>query len=240
MVYTMPRYIQQANIDTPDLHFTWDDWKASELFTYNSDAVAEKLMKLEPRAQVAMGVGIYEWIVWRFRRVTDDPLPYQLAEAAWLGVANPFYMSYVELERREWMGPIRGALWCAVTWMVPMVFYKQKGEEELESGLRYLPRLAVHVLPDPRLFEEWINFASNRLLYLYQAKKNDLFDDLFALDDHDDVVIPREALDPEFEYSPDRAKKLFQKFLKSSAPEKNQVLNTPEQMRTMKEEHTLY
>ena len=239
MVYSMPKYIQTANIDNTELHFTWDDWKVSELFTYDSTAIAEKLLKLEPRAQVAMGVGIYEWIAWRFRKVTDELLPYRLAEAAWLGVSDPFHMAYVELERRSWMGPVRGPLWCAVTWLVPMVFYKQKGEEELESGLRYLPRLAMHVLPDPRPFEEWINFVSNRLLYLYEAKKDDPFDDLFELNDHGGVVVPKEALDPDFEFSPDRSEKLFQKYLQSTDPEKNPIINGPEQMVLMKEEYTL-
>ena len=238
MVYTVPRYIKKANIDTTDLHFTWDDWKASQLFTYNSDEIAGKLLNLVPRAQIAMGIGIYEWIVWRFRKVTDELLPYHLAEAAWLGVANPFHMTYVELERKEWMGPVRGPLWCAVTWMVPMVFHRQMDEGELESGLRYLPRLAMHVLPDARPFEEWIHFVSNRLLYLYKDEEIGPFDDLFDDEDHGGAITPREALDPDFEYNPDRAEQLFQKYLQSTDSEKNTVLNTPEQMKKMEKEYT--
>lgn len=109
-------------------------------------------------------------------------------------------MDYLELDRRGWLGPVRGPLWCATTWLLPMVFFSDEEPEEWRSGLDYLIRLARHVLPFPAPFERWLNASLIRLAGLYPAPPEDLFEDLFG--EHEEErrgpPVPREALDPDF------------------------------------------
>lgn len=230
MPFWKPPQVMKANIDTQDLRFTWDDWKAEDLYEYDSSEIAEKLMRLTIRAQIAVGIGIYEWIMWRLQGSSETDVPKEVAEAAWCGMVDPKYMKYVELPRREWMGPVYGPLWCAVTWMVPMVFYEEMGEDELASGLEYLPRLAIHVVPEPKLFEDWLHKVADRLLQHYEAEEEDPFDDLFGDEDHAGDVVPREALDPDFDFKPEDAESLMQAYLASVDYDANRFLNTPREM----------
>ena len=85
-----------------------------------------------------MGVALYEWTLARFSLVSADPLPSQVAEAAWCATIDARYLKYVELERRKWLGPVRGPLWCAVTWLLPMMSFGDDRPEEVESGLSFL------------------------------------------------------------------------------------------------------
>ncbi len=230
MPFWRPPHILKAKLGSQDLRFTWDDWKAEDLYEYDSSEIAQKLMRLTIRAQIAIGIGIYEWIMWRLQDASETDVPRHLAEAARCGMVDPRYMKYVELPRREWMGPVHGPLWCAVTWMVPMVFHEEMGEVELESGLEYLPSLAMHVVPEPELFENWLHVIADRLLQHYEAEEADPFEDLFGDEDRAGKVVPREALDPDFDFRPEDGDSLMEAYLKSVDHQGNPFLRSPQEM----------
>jgi len=175
----IPDYIARAGIDDTRIRFVWDDTRVSEDFRFVPDPWLARFRSLSVPARVALGIGIYEWIVWRFHGLHRDPLPWQIAEAAWCASVDPARMTYVELDREDWIGPIRGPLWCAATWLLPMVFEGRDIPEELESGESYLLRLCVHVLPDTHAFLRWLEDVVQRLEALFPAQPVDPFEDLF-------------------------------------------------------------
>jgi hypothetical protein len=232
VAYTIPRYIATADIDTRELRFRWDDWKASGDFEYIPDRVVDTLMGVTLRARIAAAIGMYEWIIWRFYSVLDDPTPFLLAEAAWCANVRRDYMEYTELDRYEWLGPVRGPLWCAVTWLLPMIFFSDEDPTESESGLAYLSSLAVHVVPVPTVFEEWLDACTKRLVALYPAPEEDPFEDLFGQREEErrGALVAREVLDPDFDYRPEMARQLMSIYLRDVDHTRNPYLHSPEEM----------
>lgn len=232
MAYPIPPYIAAAGIDDPVLQFKWDDWYPNQDFKYDSGKVVEKLGGVSLRAKIAAAIGTYEWIIWRFRSVSDDPAPFQVAEAAWCANVRTDYMDYFEWGRRDWVGPVRGALWGAATWLASTIFFSDDAPEEWQSGLSYLPRLAMHVLPKPALFERWLDTCIERLTAFYPAAPEDPFDDLFGerQEERRGPLVAREVLDPNFDYKPETAATLVGNFLRTVDHKSNPYLNSPQRM----------
>ena len=232
MAYSIPPHIVAAAVDNRQLLFKWDDWRASQDFEYQADKVLERLARVSLRAKITAAIGMYEWIIWRFRLVSNDATPVQVAEAAWCANVHRGYMVYDEFDRDKWLGPVRGPLWCAMTWLMPMVFLGDDNFDEWESGISYLARLANHVLPNPAVFREWLDSSSDRLLHLYPAQTEDPFEDLFGESEEArrGPLVPREVLATDSEFRTDMTQSLIDRFLRAVDYRSNPFLNSPETM----------
>ena len=235
MIRPAPPYVTSAKVDVPELRFRWDDWLASQVFTYDAAPIVARAQTLTIRAQVAFGIGVYEWVVWRFASVSDDPAPRQVNEAAWCSVADRRYMKDYEFDRRKWLGPVRGPLWCAMTFGMTMMLAGDNDAEGLESGLDYLPRLAMHVLPKPELFESWMSAGLERLERWYTAPPADPFEDPFREREEErrGPLVAPEALDPDRPYDPAEARTLLARRLGEMHPGDNPFLRVPEEMKPL-------
>lgn len=212
-----PSYIPRHVLVDQHLNYRWDDWKASEDFHYNAKPFLAAASEITPRSRMALTLGLYEWIIWRLRFASSDPVPFQIAEAAWCALIDRRYMTYYEFERRAWMGPVRGPLWCAMTWLVPAVLLYEEQPEELESGLSYLMRLAYHIVNDRGALEDWASRTLHRLRSFYLAAPDDPFDDIFGerYEERRGPLLPPEVLDPSFPFSLEMTPDLINKFLRS-------------------------
>ena len=72
-------------------------------------------------------------------------------------------MVWFELDRDEWTGPIRGPLWCAVTWLQPALTRGDEEPEQIADALDYLTRLGLHVVPQPERLAAWLRAVLPRL-----------------------------------------------------------------------------
>lgn len=217
MTLLTPPYITAASIDRPTIRYSWDDWTAKAEEGYDSDWVVKGLAAASWRAQVVVGTGIYEWIVHRFCSHSTDQVPRQILEGAWAATVRREHLNYTEFKRAEWLGPVRGPLWCAMTWVQPMVIAGDDDRKEVESGLAYLPKLAVHVLPEPARFESWLHTAIERVCRFHQAIPEDPLEDLFSerVEERRGPPVAREVLDPDFPYDPSKASDLVAQMLRS-------------------------
>ena len=250
MSYFKPAYIANANIEVPEILYKWDDrvydhlcgWddrKIDELFIYDPGEIVKKIILLSKRAQLAIAISVFEWIAWRlyvFNKM-DCYIPFKIAEAAWCGMVDERYAEYTEFRKEKWMGPVEGPLWCGISWLMPMIHFEEKGVEEFFDGIFNLPRLAMHILPCPEIFENWLYKITDKLLINYKAtkaeyiyKSEELFDDLFSEVDHGGRVVPREALDPDFDFKIRDTKKYISKFLSTIDITDNPSLYSPEEM----------
>lgn len=229
MTYSIPPYIAAAKIDDPVLRYVWDDTRASRDFQYSADWVLEAISPTTLRGKIAIGLGIYEWIACRFKSVNPDPLPFQVVEAGWCANAHRDYMRYFELNRGEWLGPIRGPLWCSTTWLLPTIFFSDEKPAEWQSGVGYLTRMAVHVLPDVTAFENWLKACIARITTLYVPAPVDPFEDLFREREEErrGALISKEALDPQIDYQLEWAPDLIARYIRTADFAGNPFLRKP-------------
>lgn len=219
--------IATSGADDPILRYLWDDTRASEDFRSRADDVLELASKLTLRARIVLGIGLYEWIVFRFSAVSDDPIPQQIAEAAWCACASRENMDYVEFERAEWLGPVRGPLWCATTWLLSMVFFSDEANDEWNAGIDYLVRLARHVIADKAPLETWLDEVLARLQVNHMMQADDPFDDLF--NEHEESrrgpQISRELVDPSQPLNLENTALSIQRLLNCARLERNPFIS---------------
>src|SRR3954452_3183060 len=114
---TLPPWIDFGDGDRRRLNFLWDDARVYKDFTGDATRVLEAATEMSIRARLALLVGVYEWIVWRFDGLHQRTEPAEILEAAWCGTVDPRYLKFFELTREEWVGPVEGPLWCAFTYL---------------------------------------------------------------------------------------------------------------------------
>jgi len=238
MTYILPHYISNQNQPSPVLKYFWDENPISH-FRYDPSELIEKAEKISTRAKIALCIGIYEWIIWRYRRLTDDTNPFQIAEAVWCSNINDLYMIYFELDPKEYLGPIRDPLYMSMMWVGTVHSFTVENENEWKGGLEFFAQLAMHVLPDTKPFETWLETTTDRLLHLYPAPEDDPFEDIF--NDHEEErrgpLIAREAIDPSFDYHPEQAPQLLDQFLRGVDYKNNPFLRSPEELMELGIEH---
>jgi hypothetical protein len=228
MAHTKPTYIDEE-IGVPQLDYIWDDTRTAEDFEHDGEWLLERLQGVYLTGQIALGIGIYEWIVWRFQPLSRDPEPVKLAEAAWCATVHPTYMYYTEFDRHRWMGPIRGPLWCAQTWLVPMALSDGNSIDECEVDFLY--SLAMHVLPTTNAFESWLEGCLKRLISMYEAPEEDIFTGLFRdpIEARGPLVVPQ-LLDLNAHFDPNNAKGYMSQLLAEAFSANNPFLRSPKEM----------
>lgn len=229
MSYQLPKYILKASINTPKIHYEWDDTHPRSAYGTGSEGLITELSTVTPRAKIAMGIGVYEWIVGRFASLSSDLTPFYFAEATWCANVSIHYLDYLELDREYWRGPVRGPLWSAICILNDMIFLYN---EDAEPALRvaWLANLALHVLPTGSLFREWLDYCVAQVRCFYtEPPDKDPFENLFQ-EDFGGPFVPREVLDPLFDFSIDMTDRLIDQFLNHVDYKNNNFLQAPDVM----------
>lgn len=221
MAISRPNYIKPKSLSSYAIGQKWDDMRASDDFEFDTDPFYLRSTKLQFNAQIALGIGIYEWLFWLFSPHISRPEPQQVLEALWCGAYKPEKFTYIEFDRMDWLGNIHGPMWCAMMFASAMVNYRDEDEGEvgLEEGLVYLPRLAVHVLPEETEFLSWLEFSLVKLGKYYTAEPSDPFTNLFGSESSNEPLVPREALDPGIEFDPKNTSSYVSYLLEELTPD---------------------
>ena len=196
MGFQKPDYIKFDELVTSKMDFLWDDLNASDDFTFDSSDIIVSCNKLALTAKLSLGVGIYEWIYWRFAPYLNRKEPEEVLNLLWAGINNPNHFPYIEYERSEWLGPINGPIWCAMMHATSIVGYRKEGIEGVEEGLAYLLSLAVQVLPDSKTFLGWLNTCIIELEKRFPYLATDPFSNLFEESIDKVPIVSRAMLDP--------------------------------------------
>jgi hypothetical protein len=214
------------------LRYAWDDTRASSDFMHDGDWVVQAAARCSLRARMVLCLGLYERIVGRFDGLHDDPLPWLIAQAGWCGAIDPRCLRYFELDRRQWLGAVRGPLWCAATWLRPALADGDRFPAEVDDGLQYLTRLALHVDPEPEALTEWLAAVLARFASAHPAMPQDPFDDLFdrAPGRRRGPLVGRAELDLDSSAGPQDARHFVADLLADVAREPNPFVATPREM----------
>ncbi len=221
MTLPVPTYLERAKVQDRSLRFTWDDQQYERAYTPLDKVERARLERLSQRAILAFAVSCAEWIFHRFRPVSSPPFLDDYVEAMWAAVVDARYANYyLEPRGDEWQGPDRKPI--AVTLMLLAdTTTRVENDDHPDIGALSLANLAAHVMPDPTPFQEWKERVMARLERRFPLNPRDTRGE----------PVPREALDPDFDFQPEMAPALIGAFLKRLDYEANPFLRTPEEMR---------
>jgi hypothetical protein len=188
-----PSYMGDLQQRRLPLRYVWDDTRVSKDFRMDASWVLEAAGRCSVRARMSLCAALFDWVRWRFDGLHSDPAPSWVSQALWCGTLEPGCMPFADWNRQDWLGPVRGPLWCAMTWAWPAVLLGDAQPAELDDGIQYLSRLNAHVQPDPQRFELWLKMVLGQLVQHHPAAVDNPFEDLF---DRFPVARRGELVDP--------------------------------------------
>lgn len=223
MTLAVPNFIEAAKLADNTIRYRWDDWDQEQAEEPIDDQFLARLQGISQRAIFAFTAGTAEWIIHRFVVLSDDPLPHHYLEAAWammidLRYGGATWEGYTN-ESEGWNGPVRRPL--ALTAIRTEYIFEamlEYGNPEISGG--WLTNLAQYVLTNPEPYLKWREQIMKRLESFFPRDPQDPLGD----------VIPREALDPDFDFRPEETEALVNQFLAGLDYESNPFLNSPDKM----------
>src|ERR1019366_2092168 len=226
MTPQIPNYIHASHSQNNIVHYKWDDWNIERTEEPFDEVLYERLIRIGMRANVAFTIGTAEWIVYRYGLLIDDPLPANYLEAGWAQMIDWRYGAYYgwqDLTKEdEWRGPVRGPL--GVTMSRVMYAIQQAEESGGDPSLRatWISSMAQYVIPFPDEYRSWREPILGRLERIYARDPSDPKGE----------VVPREAMDPEYEFRIEQTESLVNGFLAALDYSRNPFLHSPERMLT--------
>jgi len=235
MAYQLQRFAYLGGYDRSGIRYLWSDARASEDFAFpmeEAEAIAARVEAASLRARLALCTALFEVVAVRFEHLDRDPYPSLFLEAAWTSLADRRYAHYDERRRSEWLGPVRGPLWCGFSWLGPALHYSDDSAAEWQSAIVYLVRLAHHVIPATQQLTDWLNGSIDRILEYHPAVVVSPLDDLFGryAEWRRGPYIASACFDLTQPYTPARAHDLMLQHLRSVQWEANPLLKAPQEL----------
>jgi hypothetical protein len=230
MSLAVPHYIVEAAVDVQPMAYEWDDQDPGEAYLAHDERLRHKIKGTAEKGVVALSLGFAEWVAWRLGKDSENRVLLQFIEAVWAGLIDWRYINEYEIpDPEDWGGPIKGPQWAAFDLLADVVDLVSTNQFSSPESV-FLSQLAQHVLTDPRPFRSWRMSCIRRLTKLYPRKTGDVLG----------PPIPRQALDPDFNYDLARAPILLSEFLRQLSFNENPYLASPERMRDAGFEGTPY
>jgi hypothetical protein len=225
MALTIPNYLKAANVQDTSLRYEWDDWYDPPVLEATDEDLVARLQRVSQRAVLAFATGTAEWIVYRFGRLSNDPAPWDFLEAAWAMVVHVRYCGWgsatgwQEYSVKGWDGPVRRPIKNALK-LLEIAFQELAREFHTDPTLvtATISTLACYVMTDPAPYREWSGRVLDRFESLYPRHPEDPLGD----------VVPRQAVDPDFDFRVEQTEVLVNRFLAGLDYRSNRFLTPPE------------
>jgi hypothetical protein len=206
--------------------FAWDDKFPARNYTRDDTKLENHVADVTRRGIVALTAGCAEWVVARFRGLSQDPVPDQFIEAVWAGIVD---WRHLRLDNRPEAGrdagPIRGPLYAMIR-----ILHKSAQQASLLKPNAYetvcMSNLAQLVLPEPGPFKKWRDGALKRLVQFYPRSEVDPLG----------PPLPREILDLTLDYKPENDDELIARFLTGLDPSRNPFLRPQSEWKDLETE----
>lgn len=208
-----PNYIPSSALQETPLSHAWDDWDPYPLIGKSNKDTEQLLSHLSNYGKFIFSLGCAEWVVARFHKYLENKLPWQYIDACWAFELTSDFMLPIELDDREWEGPILGPICLSLTTVVNTRYGFDEDNAEIDSA--FAEKVALHVIPDNRLFIAWRNFILERMATIC----------LMDNENPDGKRLPREVLDPSSNIDLKQSPLLLLKAKKDLDIEKNPYVN---------------
>lgn len=220
----------------------WND-KLAEKFEFGEEEnvrLIEAVQKSSYKGQLAMGVALAEWLLWRFEGAADLATARQAVDACWAAVIHPAYAKPLGFEpdnipRLSQIREVDGPLRIGLSVLRETRGRYAKGKPQLAASVMKLALLDQHVIPAKKEFEAWLTSMLERTAKALPGGPPPESED----EDADPAYNPgagtpitREFFfDPEFKLTRDSNRAALSAFLASLDPKSNPFLRTPEELR---------
>lgn len=226
MVLSVAAYLKRAAILDDAVRYPWDDWKALPGTAGPDEEIAGRLKGVSQRAALAFACGSAEWLVYRFEKLCPERAPWDFLIAAWAMIVDVRYGGYGHSTQwqvysdKGWDGPIRRPIRNAL--QILEAALQQVGWNKIDPVRRAakIAALTRYVLSDPTPYERWCDDVIERFNLLYPRNPEDPLGD----------VVPRQAIDPEFDFNVEQTEALVNQFLATLDYRSNVFLSPPEGM----------
>jgi len=226
MSLAIPQYLIVSNVQDPSIRFEWDDWKHLPAKDVIDRDLSVRLETISQRAILAMMCGTAEWIVYRFGRLSNDPTLWRYMEGAWAMTIDVRYCGYGsghwwgENSTKKWDGPIERPIADAIVRLQTAIqqLYWEGTDPGRRAGL--IATLARYVMTEPAPYNRWLDQVIRRFESLYPR----------TIEDQLGEVVPRQAIDPDFDFRVEQTEVLVNEFLASLDYRSNDFLSSPEGM----------
>jgi hypothetical protein len=220
MYIDIPPYCAKASVDEEPIQFRWGNAQRDEVLLDQPQMMA-RLNAISYRGVLCFSIGVVEWIIWRLSRHLPDETPFQAVQAAWAGNTDWRYLKTLDVPdwENELDEPIGAPLTLAFN-LLTEIFIQARRVKPLSQHAAPLLEIPIKIISNPEPYKEWRRFSIQRLTVLCPMRPEDRLG----------PPVPREALDPEFNYLPEMAKQLLTAFLRTCDYRKNPYLNSLEEM----------
>lgn len=221
MAFTPPPYIVRAKSLKAPITYDWDDQQADDYFLKPDERLRTEIRVISKRGTLSLSLGFAEWVAWRSDNEVVQSTVLPALEAIWAGGVDWKYLSTRNSPSWEgWSGPVLGPL-AIVFRTLADIIRLTKREQFASPESVCLSRLCEHVVPSLTAFKSWRRSVIKRLKETHPKTQGDPLGD----------AVPREALDPAFDYRPEQDKELIRQFLCGLDFKKNPYLASPAEMK---------
>jgi len=224
--------VQSSGVIGAPIGYTWNADLALELYAQKDQnpRLYQAIDQANFKAKMSLGVAVAEWIVWRFTGHADLTDAINRIEAAWASAVNPVYARDLSARMPHHDDPIEGALEMALAVLGQTNARYRKGSIYLAEPVVKLATLAVHIMPDKDVFQDWLSSAVRALAQAFpRATDYDRASGVY--DASHEKPVPQEFFDPSFRYDDNAAAAAIRQFLQSLDPQRNPYLRSADEMR---------
>jgi hypothetical protein len=178
------------------------------------------------RAVLAFSCGISEWLVYRLARLCDNSMPWDYIEAAWAMTINVWYCGYgpggywEDYSDEGWEGPVKDPISDALNLLETQIKELAWDFNDPAHLAGFSSTLTTYVMTDPVPYKRWCQQVLERFEAIYPRNPKDELGD----------VVPRQAIDPEYDFKIEKTEFLINEFLSRIDYHSNIFLSSPENM----------
>jgi hypothetical protein len=150
--------------------------------------------------------------------------------AAWAGAVDEVYRLYFEWEEYDWRGPVLGPIRLSFK-IIDDALLDMRIDPDPARQAGFLRKLAHHVCPDPRPFDDWWKACVTRLerFHAIDVELAEYEPDLFENFPNMGSPVPPEAYDPRHPYDPVHNVESWDRYLQGLDPGSNIFLRSVEE-----------
>lgn len=213
MPLEQPSYIYKHISETP-IDYKWNEDIALDFITAESNKLYDAIDLSNPRAMVAIGIAVTEWVIWRFKEHSElIKDAHDRVEAAWAGLINPKYSKNLQYkvptdqDKSMVDGPVGVSLY-----LLGLIYqdYIDNSEYQAEPVMQQV-LLVRHLILPKKTFTQWLEDILEKTSKKFPNNGSD-------------ILISRSFFEPSFIYSKESIKSDLEIFLSDLDFNKNKYL----------------
>jgi hypothetical protein len=163
--------------------YPWSVALIEDFQTYTNKKLQKELLRMSRRANLALALGVSEWIAWTLHTITDTQETTDYIEALWAAIIDRGHLAKDEASTDgSGKDPARDPIFLVHDWL--FIIYADCATDDPDRAEDTLPHVALarHIVEDREAFDEWLNITVARFVEHFPAG--------------DERPLPRQSLDP--------------------------------------------